>query len=326
MRRFRSRVWILLLIVLLALSAALYVTLGVEEAAPEPAIPALFKLSEQYPVVALGESHWSQAAGEFYQALVRSPGFAAHFNTIVLECGDSRYQATLDRYMNGEDVSFEEISHVWRDTTKVLSWESPIYSGLLATIREVNRGLPAGQRLRVIAADAPIDWSKVRTHADWESALGGNEFFASVIDRQVLAQHGRALVIMGANHVTRGKGWHGETGVTSLLEKHSPHSVYVVMLWGIDPKPDPAVAEGPIPLLYPLPGTRLGKANYFGRRFQEVADAYLYLGNSGGIVLPNWSELRKDTVYWTELQRRHQIQFGCALDPVRWNRQERPCP
>ncbi len=326
MRRFRSRVWILLCVLSLALSATLYVTLGVEEAAPEPAIPALLKVSEQYPVVALGESHWSQAAGKFYQALVRSPGFAGHFNTMVLESGNSRYQATLDRYINGEEVSFDQISQVWRDTTKVVSWESPIYSDLLATIREVNQGLAPAQRIRVVAADAPIDWSKVRTHADWESAVAGNEFFAAVIEREVLAKNRRALVIMGANHVTRGKGWHGETGVTSLLEKRAPHSVYVVLLWGLDAKSDPAVMEGPVPLLYPLPGTRLGKANYFGKRAQEVADAYLYLGPSDSLVVPQWSALQKDKTYWAELQRRHQIQFGCALDPVRWNRQERPCP
>lgn len=322
MRRF----WSLLFVLLFGLSAIFYLTLGIEEAASEPAVPALLKLSEQYPVIALGESHWSRPAGDFYRTLVSTPGFADHINTVVLECGNSRFQATLDRYINGEDVSSEEISHVWRDTTKVVSWESPIYADLIATVREVNRGLPAAQRIRVIAADAPIDWTKVRTHADWESALQGNEFLAAVIEREVLDKNRKALVIMGANHVTRGKGWHGETGVTSLLEKHTPHSVYVVMLWGIDPKQDPAVMEGPVPLLYPLPGTKLGKADYFGHRAQEVADAYLYLGKSDGLVFPRWNELQKDSAYWAELQRRHQIQFGCPLDPVRWNRQEKPCP
>jgi hypothetical protein len=295
-------------------------------AAPEPAIPALFRLADQYPVVTLGESHWSQAKGRFYQSLVRTSGFADHFNTIVLECGSSRYQATLDRYMNGEDVSYEEIRHVWRDTTKAVGWESPIYADLLATIRDVNRGLPSAQRIRVLAADAPIDWSKVRSHSDWESALAGNDFFASVIEQEVLAKNRKALVIMGANHVTRGKGWHGETTVTGVLEKHARRSVYVILLWGLDAKSDPAVMGSVPPVFYPLAGTKLGKSNYFGHRAQDVADAYVYLGGSDGLALPNWSELQNDRVYWSELQRRHQIEFGCPLDPLRWNRQERPCP
>ena len=295
-------------------------------AAPEPAIPALLKRADQYAVVALGENHWSQAKGRFYQSLVRTPGFAEHFNTIVLECGNSRYQATLDRYINGEEVSYQEISHVWRDTTKAVGWESPIYADLLAAIRDVNRGLPAGQKIRVLAADAPIDWSKVANHSDWESALAGNDFFASVIQQEVLAKNHSALVIMGANHVTRGKGWHGETTVTGLLEKGARHSVYVVLLWGLDIKTDPEVTAIPPPVFYPLAGTRLGKTNYFGHRAEEVADAYIYLGSSDGVVLPDWSELEKDKAYWTELERRHQIEFGCPLDPVRWNRQQRPCP
>ena len=92
------------------LSAVLLV--GPAVAAPEPAIPELLKRADQYAVVALGQNHWSQARGRFYQSLVRTPGFAERFNTILLECGNSRYQATLDRYMNGEEVTYQEISHV----------------------------------------------------------------------------------------------------------------------------------------------------------------------------------------------------------------------
>jgi hypothetical protein len=72
---------------------------------------------------------------------VRTSGFADHFNTIALECGSSRYQATLDRYTNGEDVSYEQISQVWRDTTKAVGWESPLYADLLATIRGRQPGI-----------------------------------------------------------------------------------------------------------------------------------------------------------------------------------------
>src|ERR1700750_495257 len=80
--------------------------LGASEAEPKPAIPALLKAFDEYSVVALGESHWSRPAGEFYLSLVRTPGFSDHVNAVVLECGNSRYQSILDRYMNGEDVPF----------------------------------------------------------------------------------------------------------------------------------------------------------------------------------------------------------------------------
>ena len=51
---------------------------------------------------------------------------------------------------------------MWRDTTKVASWESPIYGDWLGAIREVNQGRPAARRLRVLAGDTAIDWSKIQ--------------------------------------------------------------------------------------------------------------------------------------------------------------------
>ena len=44
-----------------------------------------------------------------------------------------------------------EVRRIWRDTTKVASWESPIYAEWLAAIRAVNGGLPRSRRLRVLA-------------------------------------------------------------------------------------------------------------------------------------------------------------------------------
>jgi len=40
-------------------------------------------------------------------------------------------------------------------------------------VREVNHSLPAAQRIRVLAADSPIDWSLVRDGDDYEKAFGG---------------------------------------------------------------------------------------------------------------------------------------------------------
>src|SRR5438270_12988714 len=142
-----------LLVALLVISA----DFAPDELTPGPAVPAVLRLFDRYSMVALGEMHWSRAAGEFYLSLVRNPEFARRVNTLVLECGNSRYQQVLDRYINGGDVPADQISRVWRDTTKVISWESPIYANLIASVREVNRGLPPERRIRVLAADSHID-------------------------------------------------------------------------------------------------------------------------------------------------------------------------
>jgi hypothetical protein len=61
-----------------------------------------------------------------------------------------------------------------------------------AGVRDVNRSLPAADRIRVIAADSPIDWSQVRDGHAYEKAFGGAKFFASVIEREVLAENRKA--------------------------------------------------------------------------------------------------------------------------------------
>jgi hypothetical protein len=211
---------------------------ALSQPAPQPALPAVLGLFDRYPLVILAEEHWKRALGDFYISLVRHPDFPKQAGTLVLECGNSLYQPILDRYENGEDVPFEQISQVWRNTTKVLGWESPIYANLIAAVREVNRGLPPDKKIRVIASDAPIDWTRVHDERDYDQAFSGDKFFASAIEREVLAKNRKALVIMGINHVTRGGDRRGDPDVTTMIEKHAHHSTYVVLLGGINPSSD----------------------------------------------------------------------------------------
>ena len=312
----------------IALRVLIFLTFAVAPAlsqpAPQPALPAVLGLFDRYPLVILAEEHWKRALGDFYVSLVRHPDFPKQAGTLVLECGNSLYQPILDRYENGEDVPFEQISQVWRNTTKVLGWESPIYANLIAAVREVNRGLPPEKKIRVIASDAPIDWSRVRDERDYDKAFGGNTFFASIIEREVLAKNRKALVIMGINHVTRGGDRRGDPDVTTMIEKHAHHCTYVVLLGGVNANSDPTLRGG-APLLYPLRGTSLGQLMISGRRAEDAADAFLYLPHSGELVAPDWDALPGDKSYFQEVQRRHLIEFGCPLNIEKWKRMQRPC-
>jgi hypothetical protein len=293
--------------------------------APVPAVTAVLALFDRYPLVFFGEEHWQRANGDFYISLVRNPEFPKHANTLVLECGNSRYQAILDRYENGENVPFDQISQVWRDTTKVVGWESPIYSNLIAAVRDVNQGLPPANRIRVLAGDSPIDWSQIHNRQQYMEAFGGNASFADVIDREVLAKNRKALVIMGVNHVSRGGDRNGYPDLTSMVEKRASNSTYVVLLGGISAGPDPAL-RGTEPSFFPLRETPLGRVRYFGRRAEDAGDAFLYLGDKGEMAWPDWNALQSDKAYFPELQRRHLIEFGCPLNLETWKRLAKPCP
>src|SRR5262249_45958932 len=141
-----------------------------EQAAPlRPGVEGIVGAFTSHPVVAIAEVHAVRQAGDFYVELVRDPAFQRTVDDIVVEFASGPSQALLDRYVvDAADVPAESLRSIWRDTTKLVSWDSPVYARWLAAIRDVNRARPAGRKLRVLAGDTPIDWSRMRTHEDWE--------------------------------------------------------------------------------------------------------------------------------------------------------------
>jgi hypothetical protein len=145
------------------------------------------------------------------------------------------------------------------------SQETPkaIYERFLAAVRERNRMLPKPQRLRVLACDPPIHWSRVKTAADAAPWLERDRFCAGVIEREVLAKGRRALVVMGDAHVSR-LNLHGrlQENAIALVERTQPGSVFAVLTY-LGQYRDSAAIEDRLsartpPLLIPLAGTWLG--------------------------------------------------------------------
>jgi len=296
------------------------------EAQPEEAISGILKAFDTHSVVAIGEDHWIEQAGDFYLALVKDRRFAEKVHDIVIEFASRTSQPILDRYIAGEDVPFEQLSQVWRNSTKVFSWESPIYHQLLEAVRESNRSFEAGHHLRVLAGDAPIDWTKVETHEQWLDTQPNNPSFAAVINQEVLDRARRALVILGNNHLTKGGDRSGEPDVTTLVEGRHPGSVFVILLFFWDP-PEAAgrLAAVRPPALYPLDQPWLAALPYGPRRLRDVADAMLYLGPAREFrrAMPDWNSL--DAAYLKELDRRSRIEWGCGFDIERWKKLQYPC-
>ena len=117
---------------------------------------------ETADVVALHDRHRQKGDSDLRIALVRDPMFPKKVGNIVVEFGNSRYQAVLDRYISGEDVKISEVEAIWRNTTQMRVWDSPLYAEFFAAVREVNLKLPRTARIKVFAADPPIDWSTIR--------------------------------------------------------------------------------------------------------------------------------------------------------------------
>ena len=196
----------LLLLVALLNAAA---TDGLAGAQPTPGIPAvpidpitgILEMFQTHDVVALSEgNHGNEQGHAFRLALIRDPRFSAAVNDIVVEFGNAHYQAVIDRFVQGEQVAYDELRKVWQDTTQRGSvWDRPIYEEFYRAVRDVNAALPVERRLRVLLGDPPRDWSASQRSGPPRT----DDFPASVIQREVMAKQRRALVIYGGMHLIR---------------------------------------------------------------------------------------------------------------------------
>jgi hypothetical protein len=289
---------------------------SVREPVPGDAVRNIIAAFKQHPIVVIGEAHWLRQPSDFYVRLVRDPAFQETVQDIVIEFASQNNQPLLDRYISGEILPIEDVRHIWRDTTKVASWESPIYADWLAAIREVNQGLPVARRLRVLAGDTAIDWSKIQSHSDW-AALGDNNIsISNVVISQVLEKKHHALVVLGSNHVTKSGDRNGGDNTTTRIESRYRGSTYVVMLLYVGAldhalEDQLGLSQENAPALYELAGTPQAKArDPNGVLLIERVDALLYLGPRQGfsLTLPPAGSL--EPLYLNEIDRRSMIEWG----------------
>src|SRR5688500_10891201 len=63
---------------------------------------AIFALFDTYQVVGMNSAHRMKDLDDFILSLIRHPACPDAVDDVVVECGNSLYQATLDRYIAGE--------------------------------------------------------------------------------------------------------------------------------------------------------------------------------------------------------------------------------
>jgi len=310
--------------------------ISLQEPKPVNAADAIFDAFDKYPVVALGMSHWQKDLSDFSLTLLRDPRFAQKVGIVVIEAGNALYQPTLDRYIAGEDVPFEQVKLVWLNTTQPGRADS---TDLVRTVREVNLKLPPSQRIRVLAGDPPVDWKKIRTPKDMLPYFGARDTnFASVVLNEVLGKHKKALLVIGSAHVFRHSiSWASDKQappptVTNLIEKRYPNSTFVICPhddFGLrNAELEPRLNSWPKPSLAIMKGTWLGELDagtpltgkimrigsdpskpdspYPGLKMQDLADAYLYLGPVASlkrVVMP----VEPGEAYAREIRRRDEM-------------------
>ncbi|MFL5797592.1 MAG: hypothetical protein ACJ77A_06620 [Actinomycetota bacterium] len=281
---------------------------GGPPATPVDAVRAIVDALRDHAVVALGESHNLANAGEFYESLVRSDALAAAADDVVVEFGNARYQALVDRYVSGRPVAWSRVRRIWQDTTQVGAWDAPMYARFFTSIRAANERRPPSHRIRVLLGDPPIDWRGVHTRAETQKYLAGREaFMARVIEHEVIAEGEHAVVIAGLAHLERPTAPAPQQNVTQRLDSSDPGSTYVVAVHLGFPREEweQRLAAWPVPSIAAIRGTWIGNLPKGEGHARDALDAVLYLGppDSLRLSIPLPSVYRVEG-YWRALRHR----------------------
>ena len=210
---------------------------GAAEPVVRPAVDGILAAFETHPLVGLGDNHMLANELNFYTLMVRDPRFAANVGHVVVEFGASQHQAILDRYLNGGNVSYVELSQVWHNT---VGWDPTVegvgYQTFFAVVRAVNASLAPDKRIRVLLGEPPIDWSRIHTHDAWQKIYDQRAAHAAdLIGREILSRNRKALVIYGTGHFfslpwpsTWPKPSAGIESLGEILDRLHPNALYRV--------------------------------------------------------------------------------------------------
>ena len=318
---------------------------------PQDAMKAILAAFDQYEVVGMSAAHSNKDLDDFILNLIRNPQFPGRINDVVVECGNSLYQPTLDRYIAGEDVPLNEVRQVWRNTTQPMCGVSAFYEQLFPLVRRINQNLPPQKKLRMVAGDPPVDWSKVKSPKDYAQFMMRDPTIAFVMKNEVLSKHRKALMLFVLAHLYHVPDASGIVNAVQLYEKDYPGVTLVIAehigFGGSGPlaqyngKFEKRLASWPVPSLAPeMKGTWLadlldktyssGNIFFFGKgpdgkapqpvpveaknKFSQMVDAYLYLGPRDLLLRESIpAEISLNKGYMAELQRRAAIM---GLGPI----------
>lgn len=176
------------------------------------ATDGLFEAFRSHPLVGIGEMHGVTQLLDYYQSVISDPRFASAVGHVVVEFGGAARQRTIDRYVNGENVPYRELSEVWNQTVGAQpTIVNEGYALFFAKVRETNLQLPSHQRIKVWLGEPPIDWSQVRTAEAYRPLLDTRDSHAAeLIVREILEKGRKALVIYGGAHFDVTQPWEHE--------------------------------------------------------------------------------------------------------------------
>jgi hypothetical protein len=288
--------------------------LGAATAAAADALAAKF---DGHQFVLIGSTHGDAKIDEFLMCLVSRPGFKQRVSDIVVEWASSAHQRLLDRYMLMlEPVPMDELARIWLDTDAPTMWTTlPSVRQFVEALRDVNKTLPAGKRIRLVGGNDPTDWTKVHRVEDVAPYPFKTNFMPHLILEHLARSPGnRTLVVYGDGHIRHNSanfmadveyvlGRARFFVVGTIHELRQDERAYLALLG--DPA-NPFFAEAKhFPAGAPWPGSLRTRLEERPTRPADYIDALLYLGPEPNRV--QIGSIPLTAAQETEVARRHSI-------------------
>lgn len=258
---------------------------------------------QQFPLIGIEDWHGLAQEEDFYVKLLKNPRFSKEVGNVVVEFGGAAQQTTIDRYVTGEDVPYEQLRAVWTDTLGWLPTVTNIgYLNVFAEIRRVNKAQPPAEQIHVWLGEPSIDWKQIKSSKDLPQFAQRDLHPAELIKSEILAKHKKALVIYGGIH------FRAADKMRALVEEAYPKSFFVV-----EPYHDHAQVSDAAAL-----ERSISQGNDALLLMRQVdangANALLYLGPVSILTeSPRTPDLYLDEDFRREINRRSMILTGSPL-------------
>ncbi|MFL5914858.1 MAG: hypothetical protein ACJ752_04375 [Gaiellaceae bacterium] len=199
-------------------------------------------------------------------SLIRDSKFRAHARVLVYDCCAPRYQGLIDRYVNGDNVSFAAVSHVWARAGPPIPRPN-----LFVQARKLNRRLPAAERIRILLAH-PWAPAVFRCKQGQRCLVWGDRLdrvVAEVVERNIFRRHEKALLLAGPEKLDRRRrpanpAGYGFDSAARRIERRHPGSLFIVWAMNVCPTADSTadelIASWARPRMADIRGTSVGAA------------------------------------------------------------------
>jgi hypothetical protein len=201
------------------------------------------QLLEKYDLLVFDDAlHNAEEPFRFYIQLLQDKLLQQKIKYVFVEVFSITSQPYIDQYLESAVKDSTLLRKVFQDDFSGYGWRYQTYLDLIAAIWEINRALPAKEKIRMIGVDQPIYWEALHSRRDYDlfqqSLVGRDHFmYRTIVTALKDFSDGRkGIFLTNTRHAYKGirnrKGkyyWNTAT----FLQQHFPGKTYSLRIHNV---------------------------------------------------------------------------------------------